>query len=380
MIRPKHGRRLTRVVGTEQDAIDLVHHFNRLGMAGVDLAAALAEARTAEARECPPLREVLPAFLDEQVALDNIRRATAAAYRGTLRRWIGLGPRGDGEAARLGDVPWNEITREELGAVLLAVRRAKKSFSVVDQVRAPLAKFYAWQMNVHGWLGPSPAADLKYFLGKRGRQRRDEYKWFDRSDALTLLEAARALRPRWHAFILLSFVTGGRWGEMAALTRTDIDWRSGQIHIQRTWSEKGQRLEPCKDADHRWVKVQLPEALEALRAHLEALGLEAQLRGWTAEARRLVFPSTRGRILGYGIFRKRVWVPVLGDQLGHASIEETEGTYGHLERRRHEAHDLSGHLHSGYLHGSSRQSASTPRSLEDETRRNSMRRLRHNLV
>jgi len=24
------------------------------------------------------------------------------------------------------------------------------------------------------------------------------------------------------------------------------------------------------------------------------------------------------------------------DQLGHASIEETEGTYGHLERERHE--------------------------------------------
>ncbi len=141
----------------------------------------------------------------------------------------------------------------------------------------------------------------------------------------------------------------------------------------------------------RWVKVQLPEALEALRAHLEALDLEAQLRSWGAEARRLVFPSTRGRILGYGIFRKRVWVPVLAasklpyrsphalrhtyatwmlengaglryvrDQLGHASIEETEGTYGHLERRRHEAHDLSGYLHSG----SSRQSASALRPTE----------------
>jgi len=29
----------------------------------------------------------------------------------------------------------------------------------------------------------------------------------------------------------------------------------------------------------------------------------------------------------------RRWVK---DQLGHASIEETEGTYGHLERERHE--------------------------------------------
>jgi hypothetical protein len=64
-IRPANARRITRVVATESDAKDLVRHFNRLGMAGVDLGQALADARAQTAGQTyPTLRESLPAFLD----------------------------------------------------------------------------------------------------------------------------------------------------------------------------------------------------------------------------------------------------------------------------------------------------------------------------
>jgi hypothetical protein len=107
--------------------------------------------------------------------------------------------------------------------------------------------------------------------------------------------------------------------------------------------------------------------MAALRSHCEAVGLEAALKDWTAEQRQLVFPNSVGRITRYGTFAELVWRPLLlatklpyrkphamrhsyatwmleggadlrwvKDQLGHASIEETEGTYGHLERERHE--------------------------------------------
>jgi hypothetical protein len=66
LIRPASGSRITRVVQTEQDAQDLVRHFNRLGMAGVDIGQALAESRSERQRTYPRLREALPAFLDEQ--------------------------------------------------------------------------------------------------------------------------------------------------------------------------------------------------------------------------------------------------------------------------------------------------------------------------
>ena len=56
LIRPAGGPRVTRVVTTEQDAKDLVRHFNRLGMAGVNLGQAIADARTDRVHIYPPIR------------------------------------------------------------------------------------------------------------------------------------------------------------------------------------------------------------------------------------------------------------------------------------------------------------------------------------
>lgn len=360
LIRPVNARRITRMVSTQQDAIDLVRHFNRLGLAGVDLGRALADAKAETRRLYPPLREVLPAFLDEQVALGNLRKSTAEAYRARLARWA---------YPQLGALPWNLIGREEIGTVLLAIRKAGKSLAVVEQVRCPLTKFYQWEMNVHRWSGPNPAADLKFFIGKqpskKGRKR--DVQWFREDEAPVLLEACRALLPRWHPFLLVSFAAGTRWGETSALERDDLDWTHGRIHVQRTWSEDGGRIERCKDGEDRWVKLQTPEAIAALRAHLEAADLEASVKEWTPAQRRLVFPNHRGNITRYGTFMEHVWdrlfaatklpyrkphamrhsyatwlleagadLRYVKDQLGHSSIEETEGTYGHLVHARHE--------------------------------------------
>jgi integrase len=178
-----------------------------------------------------------------------------------------------------------------------------------------------------------------------------------------------------------------------ALERGDIDWTFGRIHVQRTWSEHGGRLEACKDHEDRWVKLTTPVALEVLRAHCEVLDLEAAAHGWGATERRRLFPTVRGRILRYAQWFNLVWEPLFAatklpyrkphamrhsyatwmleegadlgyvkDQLGHASIVETEGTYGHLVRTRHEARvDLSSYFVAG------RQSASTgPRGSAPE--------------
>ena len=104
--------------------------------------------------------------------------------------------------------------------------------------------------------------------------------------------------------------------------------------------------------------------MTALRSHGEALQLEASVKRWGHEQRRLVFPNEVGRVTRYGTFAGKVWAKLIEaaklpypkphamrppwmleegadlryvkDQMGHASIEETEGTYGHLQRERHE--------------------------------------------
>jgi len=359
LIRPINARRITRVVSTEQDAKDLVRHFNRLGMAGVDLGQALADAKAHTHQVYPPLREALPVFLAEQVTLKNLRESTARAYKNRLATWA---------YPKIGDTPWNLLTREEIGAVLLTIRKAGKSAASVEQVRCPLTRFYQWQINVNGYRGANPAADLKFFLGKQPskKARKRDVQWFRQTEARTLLEACQALKPRWTPFLLVCFGGGLRWGEATALSQADIDWGRERLHVARTWSEDGGRIEACKDGEDRWVKLP-PAAVAALRSHCEAMGLEAALKGWTADQRQLVFPNSVGRITRYGAFAELVWRPLLlaanlpyrkphamrhsyatwmleggadlrwvKDQLGHASIEETEGTYGHLERERHE--------------------------------------------
>jgi hypothetical protein len=111
-----------------------------------------------------------------------------------------------------------------------------------------------------------------------------------------------------------------------------------------------------------------PRLLAALRAHLEAMALEGQVRDWDPDARALVFPTTYGNPLHYPYFLARIWRPLLGkagvpyrryhatrhtyatwlladgadlrwvqSQMGHASVAQTADTYGHVQPDRHEA-------------------------------------------
>ena len=132
---------------------------------------------------------------------------------------------------------------------------------------------------------------------KRARKR--DLQWFRQGEARTLLAVCQALKPRWVAFLMVCFGGGLRWGETTALLGPDIDWARERVHVARTWSEGGGRVEPCKDSEDRWVKLP-PATMAALRAHLEAKDLEGSVKGWPPAARHLVFPNTVGRTPAMG--------------------------------------------------------------------------------
>lgn len=133
-------------------------------------------------------------------------------------------------------------------------------------------------------------------------------------------------------------------------------------HVDSASAQVPARVAPpytLMDAEHR-MHI-------ALRAQCEAMELEASLKEWTPEQRQLVFRNTVGGVTRYGAFYELVSPPLfratglpyrkphamrhsyatwlleagadirwVKDQMGHASIGETEGTYGHLVRERHE--------------------------------------------
>src|SRR5262249_41657734 len=161
---------------------------------------------------------------------------TEHLYGDRLRVWCYPHPLPDGR--RLGDVPVDAVTREMLGGLIRRIREAGRSMAIVEGVRSPLRAYFADLIETKTLPGPNPAADLKHFIGKganrkaRGRTR----SYFTQEEGPVLVAAAAALYPRWHPFILASLLAGLRWGESAALRRTDIHWRRGYLTIARTVS------------------------------------------------------------------------------------------------------------------------------------------------
>jgi integrase len=359
-------------VDSEQAAKDLVRYVHKLELAGTNVVEALRKARTPQAADppqgsTPPLRDNLPEWLERQVQAGEIREATARSYRSRLRVWCYPHRLADGRL--LGDLPAHEITREMLGAVIRRIRESGRSMGIVEGIRNPLRGYFADLIETKVLAGPNPAGDLKHFIGKGAHRkaRRGTAAYFTQEEGPILIEAATALFPRWAPFILTGLLAGLRWGESAALRRSDIDWRRGYLTIERTVSDKGHRIEPVKDGDPRRVKMS-PALQATLHDHVEAMKLEASVRDWSPEQRALVFPTTYGQVLRYPYFLQHIWQPLLSkaglpyrkyhatrhtfatwllsdgadlrwvqQQMGHATIGRTADTYGHVQPERHEA-------------------------------------------
>jgi integrase len=266
----------------------------------------------------------------------------------------------------LGDFPVNQITREQFGSVIRKVKTSGRSLAIIEQIRNPLRTYYQHLIETKTWPGPNPAADLKYFIGKGAHQKARTSVFFTQQEGPVLMAVAEALHPRWSAFILTGLLAGLRWGESAALMRSDIDFKRGRLHVQRTISGRG-AVAPPKNGKDRWVKAS-PALLQALRGHLEAIDLDGSVKEWSPEQRQVVFPTTSSNLVRYPFFLEKVWKPLLKRarlpyrpyhstrhtfatwllevgadirwvqrQLGHASIGQTADTYGHQQPERHEA-------------------------------------------
>jgi integrase len=372
-----HRQRERIKVASEQDAKELVRYIHKAELAGQNIIDAIRTAR--QPVQAPPpapttaprLRDTLPAWLEAQARAGEIRESTARTYGKRLVTWGYPTPLADGRT--LGDVPVDQVTREMLGAMIRRIREAGRSLAIVEGVRNPLRSYFADLIETKVLTGPNPAADLKHFVGKdahrkaKARRRVNAGVYFTQEEAPALIATAKALCPRWAPFILTGLLAGLRWGESAALLRSDIDFRRGYLTVARTVSDRGRHIELCKDGDSRRVKAS-PALLAALQAHAEAMALEGSVRGWTPEQRALVFPTTHGQVVRYPYFLEHLWRPLLAkaglpyrryhstrhtyatwlledgadlrwvqSQMGHATIGQTADTYGHVQPERHEA-------------------------------------------
>jgi integrase len=244
----------------------------------------------------PALRVALPEWIDRRERAGDIRPSTARGYRARANRWTFPHVLADGR--QLGDLPVDQVEREQIGAVIVKAKTAGKSGSIVDQIYFALKGFYEELVETKV-LTVNPAANLRFFIGRRMAKKAVDP--FTIEEAQKILETARGVNARLVPIIEVGFKAGLRIGEILALRRGDLDWKRSTIHVQRTYDSRARCVHAPYNHETRYVDMS-PKLQETLRGQCETMDLDAQVNGWDAEGRDLVFPSITGRMLNYRVF------------------------------------------------------------------------------
>lgn len=128
-------------------------------------------------------------------------------------------------APAFGHLRLDEITVKVIEVWMAGRLRAGRSKSTLNQNRSALSVIFEWARREGEWTGPNPARAIKVFKVGPGRTR-----------YLTPDEAARlvmAAAPHLKVLLMLALHTGGRRGELLALTWHDVDIEAGVITFRR---------------------------------------------------------------------------------------------------------------------------------------------------
>jgi len=294
----------------------------------------------------PPPQETLREYAKMWVRglESNLKASTVTFYRENLKRYV---------LPLLGDRLLSSITRAD-GRELIAVCRQKGlRLSTVKGIARTLSTLLS-QAVEDDRLPAHPCLRMGRYL-RRGDEPKTVVQPLTREEAAHLVATAATEYPRWHPWILCALRTGLRAGELLALQWRDIDWHGGFILVQRN-QVKGLITSPKSHQRRRVdMSAQLAETLLAWRRHQRerylAKGVAvsewvfASLDGQVLEERnvRTMFARLLAKA---GLRHIRIHdlrhtfaslllqqgesIVYVKEQLGHASIQVTVDTYGHL--------------------------------------------------
>jgi integrase len=180
-------------------------------------------------------------------------------------------------------------------------------------------------------------------------------------DTRRLLEAAGEYRLE--ALYILAVHTGMRQGEMLALRWQDVDMENAVVSVRRTLTRNGGKVafgEPKTKKSRRSIRL-TPQAVEALRSHLERQLRDMEILGDRYQDQGLVFTTDTGGPINPSNLRQRSFAALLKraglrhmrfhdlrhtcatlllsrgvhpkfvqELLGHATIAITLDTYSHV--------------------------------------------------
>lgn len=247
-----------------------------------------AQQQAAEAAHMPTFTEYATRWIKERrVNGKPLADRTQDHYSDLLRDYI---------APTFGDLPLDAI---EPGAVnlwfdALKVRRKRKG----DTGETTKAHTYALARAVMNTAtsahGPLVGRVNPFAVRGGGRVRTGQRTQLATSgEVATMLEV---IRPEWRAILLLGLWTGLRFGEIAALRRSDVDLKRGVLRVERSVARS--RVAGVREKD--------PKSLAGKRdMHVPAVVVEelrTHMRRYVTGRDGLLFPGTGGQYLAPSTF------------------------------------------------------------------------------
>ena len=203
-------------------------------------------------------------------------------------------------------------------------------------------------------LPANPALRMGRYL-RRGDEPKPQIQPLTRAEAAHLVAVAQENFRRWSPWVLCALRTGLRLGELLALQWGDIDWNGRFIEVQRNLVQgvlTSPKSHKCRKVD---LSMQLQDALVGWRRALQARWLKKgeplplwvfpSLEGTAAEERNVRHVFTRllekaalrqirihdlRHTFASLLIQQGESIVYVKEQLGHASIQMTVDTYGHL--------------------------------------------------
>ncbi len=297
------------------------------------------------ARTAAPFATHYRAWL-ETYARAHCKPGTVAGYEAAGRLYL---------IPHFGDIDLRAITRDDVKRLVyerLAPGRSRAT------VRANLAPLRA--MLTHAVEDGLVPTNVATHILRRSRfaesERRRRPRFLAREELARLLGVFRVREPRWYPFVLVLARTGMRLGEAAALRWEDVDLTRGFADVRRAfWRGRAQAPKSGRERRVDLSRQCIGVLRDLRRDAAAAAGLYGRVPSpW-------LFASASGRAPNTDNFRRRSWrraVSIAGlaplwphclrhtyaslllaqgesltyvkAQLGHASIQTTVDTYGHL--------------------------------------------------
>lgn len=215
-----------------------------------------------------------------------------------------------GERARLLDVTKPEIER------YVAARLKERKPATITRELAALSRAMTKAVEA-GLIPVNPCVGVRKPANVGARIR-----WLSEKEADKLLEAARASRSR-HLTLMMLFAldAGGRFGEIAALTRGDLDMENGTILFRVTKSGKARHVPMTPRL--RAALTRLPRNRDARIFNVASVkkGFErARIRAGLGKD--VVFHSLRHTFATW-LMQRGAAINVVSRLMGHASIAMT---------------------------------------------------------